>query len=277
MKDRSCRPEGGSAKIGFDQVILAIDTPDFDSVLVRSVRAMAGADLCFITLVAPERNPECVGTGGTISQQLARDLATAYVDEFYRDDPNLERIYNRRGTARMLLLPGRLPDDYDTRYRERFFESAGVFDKFATAAWHNGRWLYSNFYRLSDKDPFSKDDFDIAMGFGPLVAAAITRHFALQRRRTRPELLELLATELPFCLLAARERTVCVHILQGFTSEAIALRLGISINSVLSYRKRAYAKLAISSINELFALALTCSGRVLAVNRGDRVSPLGMT
>ncbi|MFT4068186.1 helix-turn-helix transcriptional regulator [Paraburkholderia sp.] len=64
----------------------------------------------------------------------------------------------------------------------------------------------------------------------------------------------LLAGTQAFSVLTARERTVCIGILTGYTSEAIALNLGISINSVLTYRKRVYEKLRITSQNELFML-----------------------
>jgi len=50
-----------------------------------------------------------------------------------------------------------------------------------------------------------------------------------------------------------RERFV----MMGRNSEAIALALGISVNSVLTYRKRAYAWLGISSRNELIRLILS--------------------
>ena len=57
--------------------------------------------------------------------------------------------------------------------------------------------------------------------------------------------------------LAGRELDVCIGIVQGRCSEAIALALGISINTVLTYRKRAYARLGISSHNELMRLVLS--------------------
>ena len=56
--------------------------------------------------------------------------------------------------------------------------------------------------------------------------------------------------------LTRRELDVCVGIMQGKSSEAIALALGISVNTVLTYRKRAYARLGISSHNELMRLVL---------------------
>ncbi|QBR03670.1 helix-turn-helix transcriptional regulator [Paraburkholderia pallida] len=64
----------------------------------------------------------------------------------------------------------------------------------------------------------------------------------------------ILADAQAFSSLTSRERTVCIGILTGYTSEGIALNLGISINSVLTYRKRVYEKLGITSQNELFML-----------------------
>ena len=43
----------------------------------------------------------------------------------------------------------------------------------------------------------------------------------------------------------------------GMTSEAIGLKLGISVNTVLTYRKRAYGRLRISCQNELMRLVLS--------------------
>jgi DNA-binding CsgD family transcriptional regulator len=44
--------------------------------------------------------------------------------------------------------------------------------------------------------------------------------------------------------------------MSGMTPEAIALHLGISVNTVLTYRKRAYGRLKISCQNELLRLIL---------------------
>jgi LuxR family transcriptional regulator, activator of tox operons len=57
--------------------------------------------------------------------------------------------------------------------------------------------------------------------------------------------------------LPPREAEVCGAIASGMTSEAIALTLGISVNTVLTYRKRAYMRLGVSSQNELMRLVLS--------------------
>jgi DNA-binding CsgD family transcriptional regulator len=51
--------------------------------------------------------------------------------------------------------------------------------------------------------------------------------------------------------LSGREREVLAWSAIGLTSEGIALQLNIGLNTVQTYRKRAYRRLSISSQNEL--------------------------
>ena len=56
--------------------------------------------------------------------------------------------------------------------------------------------------------------------------------------------------------LTRRERQVCARAAIGMSIEGAALDLGIGSASVLTYRKRAYDRLGISSQNELFGIVL---------------------
>lgn len=56
--------------------------------------------------------------------------------------------------------------------------------------------------------------------------------------------------------LSAREVEVCTLIMLGHSSESISLKLDLSLNTIFTYRKRAYAKLNINSQNELFRICL---------------------
>ena len=56
--------------------------------------------------------------------------------------------------------------------------------------------------------------------------------------------------------LSRREIAVCTQILEGYFNEAIALNMGLSVHSVITYRRRAFAKLGISTLSELFAMVL---------------------
>jgi len=54
--------------------------------------------------------------------------------------------------------------------------------------------------------------------------------------------------------LTPRELEIASRIVAGMGAEAIALDLGIAPSSVVTYRRRAYARLGIAAQNELFAL-----------------------
>jgi DNA-binding CsgD family transcriptional regulator len=85
------------------------------------------------------------------------------------------------------------------------------------------------------------------------VAAAFRRHGALTdmpaatRARTIPA--EIVA------LLTPREQEVAELLLRGCSSDAVASRLSISRHTVKDHRKHIFARLGISSLAELFALA----------------------
>ena len=51
--------------------------------------------------------------------------------------------------------------------------------------------------------------------------------------------------------LPRRELEVCARILYGISSEGIALELGISEQTVITYRKRTYERLGIATSREL--------------------------
>jgi DNA-binding CsgD family transcriptional regulator len=52
--------------------------------------------------------------------------------------------------------------------------------------------------------------------------------------------------------LSPREAEVCAHIVLGYSTLAIGLNLGVSVNTVATHRKRAYLKLGVCSQNVLF-------------------------
>jgi DNA-binding CsgD family transcriptional regulator len=49
---------------------------------------------------------------------------------------------------------------------------------------------------------------------------------------------------------------VCAHIALGYSTLATSLHLSVSTNTVSTLRQRAYRKLGISCMNELFSLCL---------------------
>jgi DNA-binding NarL/FixJ family response regulator len=78
-----------------------------------------------------------------------------------------------------------------------------------------------------------------------MLSGLIVKHYLLNRK---------MLAQGPLAFLSHREQQVCQAVLQGKKNEIIADELGVSLNSVVTYRKRAYEKLGISSRAQLFAL-----------------------
>jgi len=98
-------------------------------------------------------------------------------------------------------------------------------------------------YRERARTPASAQTLNALHSLCEPVAAAFSRHDALTYGAVSPS------------GLSPREGQVAELMLQGCTSEAIALRLQISCHTVKDYRKQIFRKLRISSLAELFALS----------------------
>jgi len=128
--------------------------------------------------------------------------------------------------------------------------------------------VYCNFYRMGRSGPYSGKDWHLLESILPLMTALIAAHYRILRLKATGEppkkwkahsLVHTIISKNapPFSKLTRREREVCERILLGYTSVGIGLDLAIAQSSVITYRRRAYEKLGISSQNELFSLCLT--------------------
>ncbi len=173
---------------------------------------------------------------------LAGELAAAYLDGGYQSDPLLPAL--RKATAGTVQL-WRLEDiqsGMDEAYRARFFDGPGLRTKTTAIAAGDTLRLFVSFYSTELRGDAC--DPDLAR----LAARMALMHFERALDTGIPA---------PLTVLSSREQAVCLGILAGRKSEAIAGDIGVAASSVITYRKRAYTKLGISSRAELFAL---CSG-----------------
>lgn len=98
---------------------------------------------------------------------------------------------------------------------------------------------------------------------GPILAAAIRRHIELLEHATRTVVSPSIETVLKWareCGLSEREAEVAAGLATGQSQSDIARRFGLSLNSVITYRRRAYQKLGVADRRELQAL---CARRLL--------------
>jgi len=237
--------------------VLAIGRASFPETLIGALRRVADVGHCMVFSFAGERQASCLLDAGNIP--IGRDLGVAYSGHFFLSDPNRDAILAGHADAAPVLLPTFARRMYSDSYRKIFFDDSDIVDKCATAIWVEDTCFYVNFYRITSQGRFAREDVQRLMAVAPAVSAAVARHFQQDATAAGDPLLRLqalFANASPFAALTGREKEVCLRILSGFSSEAIACELGISLHSALTYRKRAYEKLGISAQNELFAIAL---------------------
>ena len=240
----------------FSELIHAIGTPRFENVLFETICQFADVDHYGIVTFAAEETPHYVGGYGTIGKEAFAEVTRCYEAELFRLDPNVPKIMERRGNQTLAFHEFRNGEGYPPFYRRKVLDPVAITDKHAFSFWRDRTGYYVNLYRTHDRG-FSAETRLSLNRLAGILAAPISRHFSSLPRipQGASNFLErVLGASPSFKGTTARERAVCLGILRGHTSESIGLHLGISRNTVLTYRKRLYEKLAICSQHELFMM-----------------------
>jgi DNA-binding CsgD family transcriptional regulator len=174
--------------------------------------------------------------------QLGQRLASDYLDGWFRQDPLFAQV--------LALLPGQVEvmridpqtSPMSAPYRARFYSDPGLDGKQAVLAVGEGLRLAINLYRKQ------MHDWQPEEAILRVLARLALLHFARREAGGVPDAL---------MALSERERAVCLGVLAGKKAEVIAHELGVAPTSVVTYRRRAYEKLGISSRGELFAICRT--------------------
>lgn len=141
-----------------------------------------------------------------------------------------------------------------SEYYRRYFSHIGVADMIGVLLPGGGRsTVFMSLSRSTDRPRFWPSDKARLETLLPIFAAAIDRHVALAGplARTAPARAQPKASA-PATPLTAREAEVVNLILEGYSTRALAARLGISTETVRVHRRHIYAKLEVTSQAELF-------------------------
>lgn len=251
-----------------------IGTNDFDQQFYDLSREILNVNQCTVFRFATGNQPECLLAEANHSQyrSLIRGIAQDFAREGYQRDPNLIGPGSMIPSGNRLIVRCVSPSHIrDVAFRKRFYDEALVRQELAMIASINGQTLYCSFFRSEEQKDFASEDAQQLQVLGNFLIQTLGKHAEIvgmrqcqQRQRPEPATLcperrERMYQELRVTLLKApggltqREAEICASIALGYTTLGISLKLGISINTVATHRKRAYAKLGISSQNELFA------------------------
>jgi len=247
-------------------LVSLIGSKEFGAGFYRTMNETIGFDQCTV-FVCDEKQPTTVVAEARTDfvASRVRKLADTYVAEGYLRDPLRELSRRTPGLESQIFMlsPAQLLDE---RYRKLFYSDPYIKHELAMTAAVGDLYLYAGFYREPGRPDFSASEADFLRYCGDTLAQVLWKHAEISRnppcpdQRTPPpqidrrELFERVRNAIRLDGgLTTREAEICAGIVLGYTVLGISMNLGITVNTVATHRKRAYAKLRISSQNELFA------------------------
>jgi len=268
--------------IKLNKTICKLGRTEFEDSLFDLVNAAVRVDHCAVFINNNDGTTAHLFTKSKLDEAICKSLASAYTEGFHARDPKLVPAAQKSAAqklkepndVKMTLLPYTPTTAYDRDYQDRFFKDTGLVDKVSSLLQTRQYTIYCSFYRLSETGRFVAPEFDELSRILPILTNLIFKHFrltGLKEKENQPDpiITQVALSRSPdaltslldakndiFAQLTNREREVCIRILQGYSSEAIALDLQVAKSTIHTYRKRAYARLGISSQNELFSLCL---------------------
>lgn len=201
---------------------------------------------------------ECAGCENDFYSAIDYCLRSPYIG-----DP-LRPYYHGAEKSEHQLFSVAAEEISDAGTRHRLYDAVGITGKLSLLIRRADDVLTLSVYRQG-VGTFERQHLEWVRALSGALAATVERHVSMLQPSELSKLDELckLMADIPRgSRLSKQEIAVCARIITGHSTESIALNLGISAYSVATYRRRAYAKLNVSSQNELFLLLLgLCSRR----------------
>jgi DNA-binding CsgD family transcriptional regulator len=247
IRDRQSGPAGllGGALTG---LIETVGLDEFPRRLLAAVHDVAGCDSMAAFALDHDQSPRLVFAETVRGEgAVARQLANCYLSFYLQCDPIWEAMAGLPESSEFCAVEVSADD---MRWADDHSQCVlRGHSRMSVTQVRDGRRLLVNFLRAG---VFSADRRASILEAADVLIPLVWRHETASRlspEDARADLRRRFAQRAPS--LSPRELDVCVLIATGLSSEGIALELGVSVNTILTYRKRAYARLGISSQNEL--------------------------
>lgn len=237
-----------------------IGAEKFSDEFFGAANQLVAIDQCTVFISENNNISALVSHASSAAHNKVQMLASSYVSHGYQMDPMWRKSVPAGAATPIVVRPSSLPDD---AYRREFYDSVNIFEETAFFGSANGRDIYVGFYRERSKGHFLENEIGKLSSCTQSMISVLAKQADIASRLTvtpppatltRAELWKkvnlAILEDAPH--LTPREAEICSGIILGYTVVGLSLNLNISVNTVATHRKRAYAKLKISSQNELF-------------------------
>lgn len=254
-------PETAGALTGFCECIQAVGTDAFRTRLADlMLNSFQIQEFLVFRRSLPGGAPAILFTESRDGHSAAR--ARAYCAGFYREDP-IYQVLNNDNPDGTYAIRVRMDEIRNPIFRNTCYRRPGLGEKLTLAAKSGDEIVAISLFGYEREGGFTQEQVNQLTHFGSMLLPILSLHYRLIGDTARPK--RVSAAEMEECVawafpeLTARETAVCARSILGVTAEGIALDLGIKQTSVLTYRRRAYARLNINSINQLSTILIQSS------------------
>lgn len=243
---------------GIAEVVDALGSDGFGQALLDLVRLQVGFDSALVVLYARNRRPRILTDA--LCNPRRQNTAGRYAEGAYLLDPFYTRSLELAAPA-VLRMKDIAPADFrTTEYFNAYYKLSGVADEVNFLVPITGTDVFAVCIERADRD-FDESEIVVFNAWLPLIASLTRRHMAGQvpeGGRADPEHLRLQDALDRFgsSRLTPRESQVVKLLLQGLSAPEIGIRLGMSVETARVHRRNIYDKLQVSSLAELFSMAL---------------------
>ncbi len=239
----------------YETALAALRGPDFEAAVVDSFRGALTWERLYLYQGAA--NEESALRMARYEPSLA-PLVPIYQRDYMRTDPlnrAVQALDDHTHTIALRLEPADIAEE---GYRRIFFEDREIVERVSILQRSKRGWRGVNIARHRRAGRCTASELSVFASLGQLILPLVDTHFELPEAAPWRENLTDIEVRFQqgFPVLTERERQVCARAALGMSVEATALDLGIGRTSVLTYRRRAYGRLQVTSPYELAALVL---------------------
>jgi len=239
------------------ELIAALGRPDFPRRLLHAARRFTDCHSVTSFAFSADRSPRLLFAENVGDVPVSRHIADMYIADYWHLDPANRVAMDGMNGAACHTMMIQAAEIANSSYREHCYSAVRLVNRMTILRRSGDSIIRVNFYRRRGNRTFDHG-IDAVAAAGDMVIALIARHDAWAAVANDGDDFEYLDRLRYLCpSMPRRQLEVCALIVRGYFSQAIALKLGISLNTVLTFRRRAYARLRISSQNELTRLVLS--------------------
>jgi len=224
---------------------------DFPDRFLHALRVIAGTDLCSAFSVSEDGSLRYLFATGRhpAIPGFAEIASLAYARNYWHRDHITRQALVHTGSGGLHVVRQAWNGIADPEYRRACYERAGIVERLTL--YSAGRpALFASAYRTRASGSSNTSEIEALERFAPILIAAVAKHDALTENAgsaLHPPSDQVMRRLLE-CgrALSAREAAVAAAMLVGKTQKEISQESGVALNSVVTYRRRAYRKLGVS-------------------------------